>query len=140
MTHATKQRTITWGDLDALGIVFYPRYYEWIDEASHYFFDSLGLNLVKLWKERKMIFGLIETGCKYLSPGRYGDIIKIETTLDTLEPKTLTLTHTIYRMPAEELLAEGFEKRICLDVSHPLKFRAIPIPKDIQAMLEGSGG
>ncbi len=131
------ERKIVWGDLDSLGIVFYPRYYEWMDEASHHFFDSMGLNLVKLWKEKGLIFGLIETGCKYLSPGRYGDMIHLETRLDKLEAKTLTLNHTIYRMPGKELMVEGFERRVCLDVCDPMEFKAIKIPREIQAILEG---
>jgi len=31
------ERKIMWGDLDSLGIVFYPRYYEWIDASGHLF-------------------------------------------------------------------------------------------------------
>jgi len=30
------------------GIVFYPRYYEWIDACGHLFFESIGLNIGKL--------------------------------------------------------------------------------------------
>jgi len=32
-------------------------------------------------------------------------------------------------------MVKGFEKRICLDVSDPLKFKAIDIPKDIHVIL-----
>ncbi len=31
---AVLKKKVSWGDLDPLGIVFYPRYYEWIDAAS----------------------------------------------------------------------------------------------------------
>ena len=31
------ERQIGWGDLDPAGIVYYPRYYEWIDAAGHLF-------------------------------------------------------------------------------------------------------
>jgi hypothetical protein len=34
------------------------------------------------------------------------------------------------------LIAEGYENRICLDVSDPLDFRVIDIPQDIYAVLE----
>jgi acyl-CoA thioesterase FadM len=37
MKQSIVERKIAWGDLDALGIVFYPRYYEWIDAAAHHF-------------------------------------------------------------------------------------------------------
>lgn len=51
------ERKIMWGDLDSMGIVFYPRYYEWIDACSHLFFESIDLNLVKLTEKMHLGFG-----------------------------------------------------------------------------------
>ncbi|RLB26884.1 MAG: acyl-CoA thioesterase [Deltaproteobacteria bacterium] len=130
------ERRIMWGDLDSLGIVFYPRYYEWIDASGHLYFDAINLNLGKLMKERAIQFGLIETGCRYRAPGRYYDKIKIITELQSLKKKTLELRHNIVRSSDDTLLVEGFEKRICLDVSNPDHFRAVAIPDDIYTVLE----
>ncbi len=129
-------RRIMWGDLDPLGIVFYPRYYEWIDAAGHVFFDGINLNLGTLMEKRNIQFGLVETGCRYRAPGRYYDEITIVTELKGLKKKTLELSHHIIRAEDNTLLVEGFEKRICLDVSDPGNFRATPIPPDIYALLE----
>jgi YbgC/YbaW family acyl-CoA thioester hydrolase len=125
-----------WGDLDALGIVFYPRYYEWIDAASHIFFDALGFNLWNLMTERKLQFGMVEAGCTYFKPGRYQDHISIITGIETLEEKTVLLKHTIIRTPDQITLVEGREKRICLDIADSPRFKAIPIPPDILAALK----
>ncbi len=129
------KRRIMWGDLDSLGIVFYPRYYEWIDGCGHLFFESIGINMNSLWKERGILFGLIETGCKYHVPGRYHDEIEIRTHLDELTNKTITLNHKIYRNDGI-LMVEGFELRVCMDVSDPQRFVAIPIPADIRKVFE----
>lgn len=129
------RRKIMWGDLDSLGIVFYPRYYEWIDSCGHLFFEAIGLNMRTLWKERGILFGLIETGCKYHLPGRYHDEIEIRTSLNEIKEKTIKLKHDIYRIDGG-LMVEGFEQRICLEVKNPDRFRAIPIPPDIKAILE----
>ena len=129
-----------WGDLDSLGIVFYPRYYEWIDASGHHFFDSIGLNLGQLMKQRALQFGLIETGCQYRAPGRYYDKIEIITRLRSLSAKTLELEHKILRATDETLLVEGFEKRICLDISDPDHFKAVVIPSDIYAILDRAKG
>jgi YbgC/YbaW family acyl-CoA thioester hydrolase len=138
MKQTTMTRTIKWGDLDALGIVFYPRYYEWIDAAGHAFFDSLGLNLWRLWTERGLQFGLVETRCLYLKPGRYQDRIEIVTSIQALKEKTLVLSHKILRAGDQTLLAEGFEKRICLDTSDPKRLKARSIPEDIYAVLSAA--
>ena len=125
-----------WGDLDSLGIVFYPRFYEWIDASGHLFFESLGLGLDALWKQRQIQFGLIETGCQYASPGRYHQSIRIVTRLDALSSKTLVLTSTIHDAGDDRLMVTGTEKRICMDVSDPLAIRAIDIPSDVHAVLQ----
>lgn len=132
------KRQIMWGDLDSLGIVFYPRYYEWIDASGHLFFEALGLNLRDLWQERKVQFGLVETSCKYHRPGRYHQKIVITTYVDGLAGKTLTLCHEISDADSGTLMVDGREKRICLDVSQPERLRAQDIPQDIYLRLKQS--
>lgn len=134
-TH-TVDRKIMWGDLDSLGIVFYPRFYEWMDASGHLFFESLGLSIGDMWRERKVLFGLAETSCRYQRPGRYHQEIRIDTRLGALTEKTATLSHLIRDRRTGAPLVEGSEKRICLDVSHPDKLRAIDIPSDILAVLQ----
>jgi len=135
-TH-TVDRKIMWGDLDSLGIVFYPRFYEWIDASGHLFFEAAGLTLGDMWRKRKILFGLVETSCRYQRPGRYHQEIRIATRLDALGEKTTTLKHLIMDRPTGALLVEGYEKRICLDVSDPDNFRAMDIPGDILNVLKG---
>ncbi|MBI4634247.1 MAG: acyl-CoA thioesterase [Deltaproteobacteria bacterium] len=130
------ERKIMWGDLDSLGIVFYPRYYVWFDNSGHLFFETIGLSLGTLWSERKILFGLVETSCRYIKPARYHQQIRITTGIDKLGEKTITLKHSLQSLPDATLLAEGFEHRICLDVSDPVNLRAISIPDDIHAMLK----
>lgn len=130
------ERRIMWGDLDSLGIVFYPRYYEWIDACGHLFFESISLGIGQLWQERSLLFGLVETACRYFRPGRYHQKIRIVTHLDDLEEKTLQLKHRIIEAATDTLMVEGEEKRVCLDVSDPRQFRAVAIPADILTILQ----
>jgi 4-hydroxybenzoyl-CoA thioesterase len=134
------ERKIMWGDLDALGIVFYPRYYEWIDASGHLFFESIGLSLGRLWETRQIQFGLIETSCRYSRPGRYHEQIQIVTQIDELTRKTLLLQHTMRQAAGGEHMLTGYEKRICMDVKDPKNIRAMPIPDDIHAVLQGALG
>jgi YbgC/YbaW family acyl-CoA thioester hydrolase len=129
------ERKIMWGDLDSLGIVFYPRYYEWMDASGHLFFEALGLTIGELWQSRGIIFGLVETSCRYFKPGRYYQRISIATRMHTLESKAVGLKHTISCVSDGALMVEGFEKRICLDASAPEHFRAVEIPSDIRKKL-----
>ena len=131
----TVDRKIMWGDLDPLGIVFYPRFYEWIDASGHLFFESIGLPIGEMWRRRKVLFGLAETSCRYQRPGRYHQDIRIATQLTEVGEKTVVLKHVISDRSTGTPLVAGFEKRICLDVSDPESFRAIDIPPDILTVL-----
>jgi YbgC/YbaW family acyl-CoA thioester hydrolase len=133
------EKKIMWGDLDSLGIVFYPRYYEWIDACGHLFFESLGITIGDLWQERNILFGLVETSCRYFRPGRYHQEIVIITRIRELDRKSLLLEHLIQDAKDDGLLVKGFEKRICLDVSDPVNFRAADIPDDIYSVLDRAG-
>jgi 4-hydroxybenzoyl-CoA thioesterase len=134
-------RQIGWGDLDPAGIVYYPRYYEWIDAAGHLFFDAIGLNMKDLGLKRQLQFSLAETGCRYLKPGRYLEKIKIITDIEDLGKKVVTLRHRIVGAEDGIMLAEGTEKRICVDISNPERLRARDIPEDILTILrEKKGG
>ena len=132
------ERKIVWGDLDSLGIVFYPRYYEWIDACGHLFFESINLNLRDLWLERKILFGLVETSCRYFKPGRYHQEIRIFTRIEELNEKTLILKHSIHCLADSTLMVEGFEKRICMIVSQQEDLRARNIPDDIYTLLKNA--
>ena len=101
------KRRVQWGELDALGIVFYPRFYEWMDEASHIFFEKIGLNLVELLNKGNIIFALVETGARYLKPARYHDKIKIISYIKDIEEKTLVMAHEI-RLEDNSLLVCTF--------------------------------
>lgn len=126
----TEQR-IRWGDLDSLGIVFYPRYYEWIDACGHRFFDMAGVPIDDMWRKHRVIFGLVETGCKYFKAGRYHQAIRIVTTLTHLDSKRLTFQHLIQDARDGGLMVKGMEKRICMDVSDQENLKAVDIPADI---------
>src|ERR1700750_2850779 len=69
---------VRWGDVDAAGIVFYPRFYEWYDYGCEALFTSLGLP----WPQTFPKYGIVgvpilESGSRFPSPARYGDTLAI---------------------------------------------------------------
>jgi len=130
------KRRIMWGDLDAAGIVFYPRYAEWIDGCAHQFFEAIGIPHDRLWKNHHMVFGLAETRCRFKNAGRYHQHILIETQLEELNPRGMTLQHIITRPDDGKDLVIGIEKRICMDTSDPLNLKTAIIPREIYQKLE----
>src|SRR3981081_2113285 len=46
---------VHWGDTDPARIVFYPNYFEWFDQSTRLFFDSVGLD----WDSLGEKYGII---------------------------------------------------------------------------------
>lgn len=136
MFESVMEKRIMWGDLDALGIVFYPRYYEWIDGCAHQFFEAIGAPHDQLWETHGIVFGLAETQCRYKQAGRYHQRINMVTRLAKLSTKGLTLKHTITKKEDGSTMLIAIEKRICLDARDRHALKITTIPKTVYNLLE----
>ena len=134
--HYETERKIMWGDLDPLGIVFYQRYSEWFDSNVHQFFIAAGISLMESLQRQGLIFGLVETNCRFHHPGRYDDSITITTCLKTIGSKTLDLEHRIVSIQDQALMVTSTERRIFLKVSDANTLRAAVIPEAVRRRLE----
>lgn len=74
----TLETTIQFGDCDEAGIVFYPRYFYWMDSAYH------GLVRTHGWNQRKLraLFGtagtpLVKALANFLSPASYDEQLTV---------------------------------------------------------------
>ena len=120
---------IEWGDCDAAGIVFYPRYFAMFDASTHYLFEAAGWKKSDLRAKFDMIgFPMVDTRAKFLIPSSYGDDIVIETRVAAIRNSSFDIEHRVYK--GEQLAIEGFETRVWSG-AHPedpnrLKARKIP--------------
>jgi 4-hydroxybenzoyl-CoA thioesterase len=124
---------VQFGDCDPAGIVFFPNFSRWMDEASQAFFLACG---VPRWRELAKSTGLVgapllEIHTRFMRPATYGQTLQIHTTVEEWAAKTFTHRHKVQR--GDELLCEGTEVRaFCVrDPADPERIKAIPIPPDI---------
>jgi 4-hydroxybenzoyl-CoA thioesterase len=127
---------VHFGDCDPAGIVFFPNFSRWMDEASLTFFMACG---VPPWRELVKTRGivgapLLEIHTKFFKPATYGETIEVHTTVDQWAAKTFRHRHRIMR--GDELLCEGTEVRafVIRDPANLERIKAIPIPEDIRAL------
>ncbi len=120
---------IEWGDCDAAGIVFYPRYFAMFDASTHYLFEAAGWKKADLRSRFEMTgFPMVDTRAKFHFPSSYGDDIVIETRVAALRNSSFDIEHRVWK--GENLAIEGFETRVWSG-PHPddpqrLKSRKIP--------------
>ena len=112
MVHTLKIR-MYYEDTDCGGVVYYANYLRYVERARTEFLESKGVGLKKLMAEG-VYFVVAEAALKYFSPGRYGDILVIETTVGRVGPASIVFSHTIRRDLTNEKLVEATVKLGCV--------------------------
>ena len=127
---------VQFGDCDPAGIVFFPNFSRWMDEASLAFFMACG---VPPWRELVKTRGIIgtpllEIHTRFMRPATYGETIEVHTSVEEWMAKTFRHRHVVKR--GDTVLCEGTEVRAsCIrDPQDPGRIKAIPVPEDIKTL------
>lgn len=136
----TRTITIEWGDCDAAGIVFYPRYFAMFDASTAALFAAaLGYNKRAMLARFDAIgFPMVDTGARFLVPSTFGDEVTIESTVTRFGRSSFEIGHRLMR--GDVLAIEAHEKRVWAvhDPENPGKIRGVPIPDEVIAALTAS--
>lgn len=137
VSHALEVK-VRWSEADPAGIVFYPRFFEWFDLGTEALFESLGLPWPALFPAHHIVgVPIVESGARFASPVRYGDEVRIQTTVSEVREKTFRVEHGV--SVAGRPCATGFEVRawVARPESPGGALAAKPIPAGIVARLRG---
>jgi 4-hydroxybenzoyl-CoA thioesterase len=106
-----KRIRIQWGDCDPGGIVYFPRYFEYLDACTNELFESVGL-AKRHMMETYGIAGipLVESRARFMVPSQFGDTVTVESSVSEWGRSSFTVYHRIFKDKA--LAAEVFEKRV----------------------------
>ncbi len=130
---------VHFGDCDPAGIVFFPNYSRWMDEASLAFFMACGIPPWRELVKTRGIVGtpLLEIHTRFIKTATYGETIDIHTTVEHWAAKTFRHRHVVRR--GDTVLCEGTEVRafVVRDPADPDRLHAIPVPEDIKAACMG---
>lgn len=126
---------VEWAHCDPAGIVFYPHFYNWFDQASGRLFSANNLSYAELDRDFDSSgMPLVETGAKYFNACRLEDELTMETWVDEWSGKTFLVKHKLTHADGRPAL-EGFERRIWIvrDKERPAGMRALDVPEDVKA-------
>lgn len=124
--------TIQFGDCDPAGIVFFPNYNRWMDEASLAFFMACGIPPWRELVKTRGIIGtpLLEIHTQFKQAATYGEVLNITTTVEHWDRKTFRQRHVVRR--GEDLICEGTETRaFVIRDEQSGRLKAIAVPPDI---------
>lgn len=100
---------IYYEDTDCGGVVYYANYLRYFERARTELFESGGIRLKELMDEG-LFFVVAEAFLKYLAPGRYGDLLVIETSVEKAGSASIVFAHRVVREGTGERLVEGTVK------------------------------
>lgn len=132
------QKKIRFGHTDPAGIVFYPRYFEMVNEAIEDWFDELGYSFEDMHLEQKFGVPLVHVEADFLKPSRIGDDLDFCLKAARLGRSSLDLEITVTCEGETRLKTKGTMAYINLKEAKatpwPERFRAV-----MQDWLPGGG-
>jgi acyl-CoA thioester hydrolase len=108
------QIRIYYEDTDCGGVVYYANYLKYFERARTHFLEERGLSVVGLIEQGTQ-FLVVHAEIDYRSPGRYGEILEIETKLSEIGQASLTFGHVIRERTSQRIIVEGSAKLVTVD-------------------------
>ena len=138
----TNRRTIRieWGDCDAAGIVYFPRYIEYFDACTVHLFEAAGLKKPEMLRLYGMAgYPMVDLKARFLIPSTFGDDVEVVSTIAEFGRSSFKVQHQLLR--AEGLAVEATETRVWTvhDPDNAGRLKSQPIPEAVKARF-GAGG
>ena len=132
----TNRRTvrIEWGDCDAAGIVYFPRYVEYFDACTVRLFEAAGFPKPEMLKRFGMAgYPMVDLRMRFMIPSTFGDDVVVESSITEFGRSSFKVHHRLLR--GEDLAVEGFETRVwtVLDPEQPGRLKSQAVPDEVKA-------
>src|SRR4051812_40353928 len=102
-----ERRSVRFQDVDAAGIIFYPRLLEYFNDLKVSFMAAVGCPLPEALRNGKWISPVRHAEADYMKPLRFGDVIEVALVRVHLEPTEVTLGFRVARAETGEPAAIG---------------------------------
>jgi 4-hydroxybenzoyl-CoA thioesterase len=130
--------TIEWGDCDAAGIVFYPRFFAMFDWSTAMLFaNALGMRKPEILRRYDLGgIPMVDTRAKFHIPSTFGDEVLIESRVEKFGRSSFDVYHRLLK--GDALGAECWETRVWAgrDPDDPARLRGLTIPDEVRAKFE----
>lgn len=91
------ERAVRFEEVDAAGIAFFARFFNWCHEAMERFFDGVEGGYVKLITKRRVGFPAVHLTADWKAPLRYGDVVRITTSVTQIGTTSATFRYVLTR-------------------------------------------
>jgi 4-hydroxybenzoyl-CoA thioesterase len=133
---ARLRRSLTWGDCDPAGIIYYPTYYRWMDAATWAMIAGAGFTAARMRGDH-FTLPLVDSTCAFMSPPTFGDECEVRSQVSKWGGSSFSVSHEFLRAGDGQLLARGSESRVWCryDAGPGSALRSVAIPAQLRAAL-----
>ena len=129
-TRSTIDFRVRYSETDQMGVVYHAEYLVWCEVGRTEFIRHLGLPYAKL-EARGTMLAVADASLRFLSPARYDDMIRVETTLADVRSRAITFDYVIRNAETDTRLVTARTMLVAIDRAG----RHTPIPPDVREML-----
>lgn len=124
-----------WSDADNAGIVFFPHFFRFFEQAEEELFRKAGKDRQALLEANHVWMPRVEAFTKFSKPVRNGHAIRVRLTPQFKGEKTVRYDFEIVDDPSGVKAAEGYVTVVCVDAEN---FKAARIPDDIRNVIQSA--
>jgi YbgC/YbaW family acyl-CoA thioester hydrolase len=126
-------KKVHWGDTDAAGVVWFPQFLGWFEDAEEELYAALGQPRQALLDAHHFGMPRVELQTRFHAPARAGDLVRIGLASTIENPRRIRHAFEIRRDEDQRLLAEGFVRVACVETN---TFAPRDLPADVIALLQ----
>lgn len=127
------RKKVHWGDTDAAGVVWFPRFLAWFEDAEEELYAALGRPRQALLDEHGFGMPRVSLDTKFFAPARAGDLVRVGLQSEVENPRRIRHTFEIRRDDNGLLLASGRVRVACVESR---SFTPRDLPAEVIALLE----
>jgi len=130
MVKNNTEHRVRYSDTDHFGVVYYAKYLDWFEAGRTEILREKGITYADL--EKKGIFApVVEVKVNYKSPGRYDDIILLETEIVKIGNTSIKFDYKVLRKKDKKLLAEAYTVNVFINKD----MKPVPVPEEIKKLI-----
>ncbi len=101
---------IYYEDTDCGGVIYHANYLRYFERARTEFFAERGVSIRDLMEEG-IIFVVARAEVNFESPGRYGDVLVVESKIEQAKKVSFLFNHVVRRKGEDTVLEVVFKRR-----------------------------
>jgi acyl-CoA thioester hydrolase len=122
---------IYYEDTDCGGVVYHANYFRYFERARTEYLAEEGIS-IRDYMEKGILFVVVRAEIIYESPGRYGDILVVNSEIEKIRRVSLDFRHTVLRKGESGVLVRAKIRLACLNREGKLT----PLPKNFLEKLK----